>query len=398
MVGRSEFSSQNSINSVTGNEDKHPRAEGYEPAGIPTDDPEAALEFCRSLARFLEATPGWRMEEDRQTPPTAEGLTTATHLDLSVVIPVYNEEDSLPVLHERLTQVLQEVGLAYEILFIDDGSRDASPAYLRRLADEDSHVTVVELARNFGHQVAVSAGIEFARGKGVIVMDADLQDPPEVLPQFIAKWQEGHDVVYAIRTKRKEGWLKRAAYAAFYRLLRRIANIDVPLDAGDFCIMDRRVVDLLKSMPERNRFVRGIRSWVGLDQVGLAYERQPRYAGKTKYGFGRLLNLSLEGIISFSYIPLRTIMFLGFAVSIVSIGLAVFYAVKRLVFGLSPPGFATLTVATFFLAGVQLITIGVIGEYIGRIFEEVKQRPLYVVRQVLGRNGPTMPLEIPESQ
>jgi polyisoprenyl-phosphate glycosyltransferase len=243
---------------------------------------------------------------------------------------------------------------------------------------------VVELARNFGHQVAISAGLDYARGAGVIVMDADLQDPPEVLPQFIAKWQAGHDVVYAIREQRKENWLKRAAYAAFYRILRRVANIDIPLDAGDFCIMDRRVVDLLVGMPERNRFVRGIRSWVGLDQVGLAYERHARHAGRPKFTFTRLIYLALDGLVSFSYIPLRVITVLGFGVSLISIILAIFYAIKRLTVGLSPPGFATITVAIFFLAGMQLTTIGVIGEYIGRIFEEVKQRPLYVVRRVSG--------------
>jgi len=241
---------------------------------------------------------------------------------------------------------------------------------------------LVELARNFGHQVAISAGLDHARGAGVVIMDADLQDPPEVLPQFIDKLREGHDVVYAIRERRKEGRLKRAAYSAFYRLLRRVANIDIPLDSGDFCIMNRRVVDLLVSMPERNRFVRGIRSWVGLDQVGLAYERHTRYAGKPKYTFRRLLYLALDGLISFSYMPLRMITVLGFGVSALSIILAIFYAVKKLVAGLNPPGFATLVVAIFFLAGVQLTTLGVVGEYIGRIFEEVKRRPLYVARSI----------------
>ena len=207
-------------------------------------------------------------------------------------------------------------------------------------------------------------------------MDADLQDPPEVLPQFIAKWREGYDVVYAVREQRKEGWLLRAAYALFYRTLQRVANIDIPLDAGDFCIMDRRVVDLLVGMPERNRFVRGIRSWVGLKQVGLAYERASRHAGKPKYTF--------SGLVSFSYLPLRVITLLGFSVSLLSIVLAIFYTIKKLFYGLTPPGFATLVVSIFFLAGIQLVTIGVIGEYVGRIFEEVKRRPLYVLRKVSG--------------
>ena len=258
---------------------------------------------------------------------------------------------------------------------------------MRDLAAADARVRTIELARNFGHQVAISAGLDHARGNGVIVMDADLQDPPEVLPEFIAKWREGHDVVYAIREQRKEHVLKRAAYAAFYRLLQRVANIEIPLDAGDFCIMDRRVVELLTSMPERNRFVRGIRSWVGLNQVGLAYERHARYAGRPKFTFTRLVYLALDGLVSFSYLPLRVITMLGLAVSFVSLVLALFYAVKRLTVGLNPPGFATLVVAIFFLAGMQLITIGVIGEYVGRIFEEVKRRPLYVVRRTSGGQG-----------
>jgi glycosyltransferase involved in cell wall biosynthesis len=256
---------------------------------------------------------------------------------------------------------------------------------LRQMAEEDRRVVVVDLARNFGHQVAISAGLDHSRGGAVIIMDGDLQDPPEVLPEFVAKWREGYDVVYAIREQRKEGPLMRAAYALFYRALKRVASIDIPLDAGDFCIMDRRVVDLLNGMPERNRFVRGIRSWVGLSQTGLAYERHARHAGKPKYTFTRLLYLALDGMISFSYLPLRLISLAGLGVSLMSILIAIFYTVQKLTVGLSPPGFATLVVAVFFLAGIQLITIGVIGEYVGRIFEEVKARPLYVVRRVWGR-------------
>ena len=361
----------------------HGHSAAAEPlGGIPTDDPAAALQFCRALAQALANVPA----------PLAAGFGTSRSTgpadtarpDLSVVIPVYNEEDNLPRLYERLIAALDPIGMAYEIIFVDDGSRDGSLAHLRALAANDPRVLVVELARNFGHQVAISAGLDHSRGQGVIVMDADLQDPPEVLPQFIAKWREGHDVVYAIREQRKEGWLKRAAYAAFYRFLQRVANIEIPLDAGDFCIMDRLVVDVLSGMPERNRFVRGIRSWVGLNQVGLAYERQARHAGRPKYTFTRLVYLALDGLVSFSYLPLRAITMLGFGVSLLSIILAVFYAIKKLTVGLNPPGFATITVAIFFLAGMQLITIGVIGEYVGRIFEEVKQRPLYVLRQING--------------
>jgi len=250
------------------------------------------------------------------------------------------------------------------------------------IEETDPRVIIVQLARNFGHQIAISAGLDFSRGNAVIIMDADLQDPPEILPKFIEKWREGHDVVYAIRANRKEGWFKRNAYALFYRMLQRISRIQMPLDAGDFCIMDRKAVDILTKMPERNRFVRGIRSWIGLDQVGLAYDRDSRYAGQPKFTLSRLTYLALDGLVSFSYIPLRAISLLGFVISFISIVLAISYTIQKLTLGLSPPGFATTIVAIFFLAGIQLITLGVIGEYVGRIFEEVKQRPLYILRNV----------------
>ena len=344
-------------------------------AEIPTHDPEAALRFCRALAQLLES--GNRL---------ALPLTPVPHPVISIVTPVFDERENLPVLYERLVRVLETTEPQFEIVFVDDGSRDGSLDIMRDLAARDARVVVVELARNFGHQIAISAGLDYARGDGVIVMDADLQDPPEVLPQFVAKWHEGHDVVYAVRERRKEGPVKQLAYKMFYRVLQRIANIQIPLDSGDFCIMDRKVVDLLAGMPERNRFVRGIRSWVGLDQVGVAYERQARYAGQAKYTISRLVYLALDGLISFSFIPLRAISLLGLTVSALSIFLAIGYAIQKLTAGLNPPGFATTVVAIFFLAGIQLITIGVIGEYVGRIFEEVKRRPLYIVRQVIGRS------------
>jgi glycosyltransferase involved in cell wall biosynthesis len=356
---------------------------------IPTEDSQAALRFCRWLAETLESAREFSNDgHDIDRNLSANGVIgngppRPNRPTLSVVIPVYDEEDNLRALYDRLTRVLESSEPSYEIVFVDDGSRDRSREILSGLADENDRVTVVELARNFGHQVAISAGLDYAQGNAVIIMDADLQDPPEVLPQFIEKWREGHEVVYAIRLHRQEGPVKRLAYATFYRILQRIANIEIPLDAGDFCIMDRRVVDLLVNMPERNRFVRGIRSWVGLDQIGLAYERQKRYSGKPKFTFTRLVYLALDGLVSFSYIPLRAIAVLGFSVSFLSILLAVGYTIKRLTTGLNPAGFATTIVAILFLAGIQLVTLGVIGEYIGRIFEEVKQRPLYVVRRVI---------------
>jgi len=343
---------------------------------VPTDDAQEALRFCRKLAGLIQ---------DGES--TSEGSISISSIErpvLSVVIPVYNELDNLPVLYQRLSEILKATEPEYELVFVDDGSHDRSVALITEVIELDPRVRLVELARNFGHQVAISAGLDHANGQAVVIMDADLQDPPEMLPQFLAKWREGYDVVYAVRNKRKERWPLRTAYAIFYRLLKRVANIDIPLDAGDFCIMDRRVVDLLNGMPERNRFVRGIRSWVGLDQVGLDYERGARQAGASKYTFSRLVYLALDGLVSFSFVPLRIITVMGFGISFISLCMAVFYAVKKLLVGLNPPGFASLIVSIFFFAGVQLITSGVIGEYVGRTFEEVKRRPLYVVKRVRG--------------
>jgi glycosyltransferase involved in cell wall biosynthesis len=340
---------------------------------IPTTDSQEALIFCQALSQALAKS---RLQD-------LEG--GELHLPvLSVVIPIYNEEENLQVLYDKLTEVLEKAEPDYELVLINDGSKDRSSELLQDLALHDGRLTVVDLSRNFGHQIAISAGLDFARGQAVAIMDADLQDPPEVLPLFIEKWREGHDVVYAVRKKRKEGIFKHVTYKIFYRLLRGIANIEIPLDAGDFCIMDRRVVDLLVRMPERNRFVRGIRTWVGFDQVGLAYERQARYGGRTKYSFTKLMYLALDGLVSFSYLPLRIISILGLIVSAISVLTGIAYIIQRLIFRLSPPGFATIIVGILFLGGVQLITLGVIGEYIGRIFEEVKSRPLYIVRRVTG--------------
>jgi dolichol-phosphate mannosyltransferase len=354
---------------------------------IPIDNAEAALRFCRALAHQLgsDAAAAVEHQDDESADcHVAASPENAAEPELSVVIPVYNEEENIPVLYDRLLRALEGAAIDFEIVFVDDGSCDQSIAKLNEITAADKRVTLVELARNFGHQVAITAGLDFARGKAVAVMDADLQDPPEVLPAFVAKWREGHEVVYAIRARRPETWFLRASYAGFYRLLRRVANVEIPLDAGDFCVMDRRVVDLLKSMPERNRFVRGIRSWVGFSQVGLPFERHARHAGASKYTFGRLTLLALDGLFSFSYVPLRIITVLGMSVSFLSMLLAIFFFVKKLVYGLNPPGYASLIVSIFFLAGIQLITLGVIGEYVGRIFEEAKRRPMYILRRVSG--------------
>lgn len=306
-------------------------------------------------------------------------------VEFSIVAPVYNEEENILEFHHRLTSVMTEMGEPYEVILVDDGSRDQSLEILRELHARDRHVRIISLTRNFGHQQAVSAGLDYACGKAVIVLDADLQDPPEVIPQFVKRWRQGIQVVYAMREKRKEGILKRITYHSFYLILRAVAKIDIPIDTGDFCLMDRCVVDALTALPESNRFVRGLRSWVGFKQAGLAYERDVRFAGQTKYTFRKLVSLALDGLIAFSYFPLRLGIMLGFGVSSLSLLATVYYLVKAVTRGLNPPGFATQVVLVSFLGGVQLITIGIIGEYIGHVLEEVKHRPAYVVREVLER-------------
>lgn len=307
---------------------------------------------------------------------------------LSVVLPVYNESDNLPELARRLGAVLESLGDTYEVIFVDDGSQDATQGILRSLHARDPHVRIVRLSRNFGHQAAISAGIDHARGDVIVVMDADLQDPPEEIPNLLAYWRQGYQVVYAIRHQRKEGLLKRSAYGFFYRSLHQVASVEIPLDAGDFCAIDRQVADVLRSMPERNRFIRGIRSWIGFRQIGVPYNRAARYAGKPKYSLFKLTRLALDGFFSFSYLPLRLASLLGLLVSVAGFFLAVWTIYKRLVLPEFPSGFATIVVGMMFLGGIQLLALGMIGEYVGRIFDEVKQRPLYIVRERWGFDPP----------
>jgi dolichol-phosphate mannosyltransferase len=306
---------------------------------------------------------------------------------ISIVIPIFNEEETLPILYQRLVSASPLWEEAYEVLLVDDGSHDSSLSLMYEIADRDAHFRIIKLSRNFGHQAAISAGIKYAIGDAVIVMDGDLQDPPEDLPQFLAKWREGYEVVYAVRTKRKEGILKKMAYAAFYRLLKGVSDIDIPLDSGDFCVMDRKVVDALNlDMPENIRFVRGLRAYAGFKQTGVKYERAERAAGEVKYTFKKLMKLAIDGIFGFSLLPLRLAVYLGFIISVPSFFLGVFFVIHRIlkfkIFGHSPedtPGLATLAVGMFFICGVILIILGIVGEYIGRIYIEVKKRPFYIV-------------------
>ena len=301
---------------------------------------------------------------------------------ISVVVPVYNEQENLPELGRRLAASLAPYD--YEVVFVDDGSRDGSLALLAALHQADPRMKAVSFSRNFGHQVAISAGIDHAAGDGVILMDGDLQDPPEVLPRFIEKWREGHEVVYAVRRRRKEGLLKRAAYAAFYRILRKVSYLNIPLDSGDFCIMDRTVVDVLKSLPERTRFVRGLRTWAGYRQTGLEYERDRRHAGKPKYTFGKLLRLAYDGIVAFSDVPLRLAIYMGMGSAAVAFLVGLWVVYEKVTDNVPVAGWTSTIVVMLFLGGMILTTLGIVGEYISRIYEEVKHRPLYVVRERIG--------------
>ncbi|HTL52092.1 MAG TPA: glycosyltransferase family 2 protein [Planctomycetota bacterium] len=315
---------------------------------------------------------------------------------ISVVIPCYNEQEVFPELIRRLTAAAASWGDSWEIILVNDGSRDNTWPLIVQQHAADPRFKGVNFTRNFGHQTAVSAGLHYTSGDCVVVMDADLQDPPEELGRFIAKWKEGFEVVYAIRTRRKEGIFKKIAYAAFYRLLQRIANIDIPLDSGDFCIMDRKVVLALASMPERARFVRGLRAWAGFKQVGLEYERQSRAAGAPKYTFWKLVKLATDGIFSFSTVPLRLATWLGLIVSVfafLGIGVVIFQKLFPGTYSMfwqaPPPGYASAVAAMLFMGGVILVCLGIIGEYLGRIYEEVKQRPQWLIRERVGLDEPS---------
>lgn len=310
----------------------------------------------------------------------------------SVILPVFNEAENLGELYRRLTAVMRESDGDYEIIFVDDGSKDASVGVIQELHQGDPRVKLIRLTRNFGHQLAISAGLSFSRGDAVIVMDSDLQDSPEDIPTLLAHWKEGNEVVYAVRESRKEGIFKQAAYRLFYRLLNHFAEIDIPLDSGDFSVMDRKVVALLNRLPEKNRFIRGLRAWVGYRQVGVPVHRSQRYSGTPKYQFRHLMQLAISGLVSFSVVPLRLATTLGFSVSMVSFFSIALVFYCRLFTTVSVPGFAATASILLFLGGVQLFTIGILGEYIGKIYDEVKQRPLFLVAETVGIEPEETPL------
>jgi dolichol-phosphate mannosyltransferase len=305
---------------------------------------------------------------------------------ISAVVPIYNESENLPELHRRLAASLESTGESWEILFVNDGSRDASPQIIRQLHAADPRVKAVHLSRNFGHQPAVTAGIHFACGDCVVLLDGDLQDPPEVIPQLVAKWSEGFQVVLAERTSRADSRGARGiGFRLFYPILRRLTDLPSGPDAGIFGLMDRAVVDQFNRLPERNRFIPGLRSWLGFRQASICYGRAERSAGAPKQSLGRLVKYAMDAMISFSYKPLRAATWTGFIVAAIGFVTAVFFIIRRLFFkDPAVTGFTTLLTMMMFLGGVQLISVGILGEYVGRIYEEIKQRPLYVVQETTG--------------
>jgi dolichol-phosphate mannosyltransferase len=305
---------------------------------------------------------------------------------LSVVVPCFNEQEVLPDTNRRLIAVLERLPLRFEIIYVDDGSADMTAGILRELTTRDGRVRIVRLSRNFGHQMAITAGLEYASGDAVVIIDADLQDPPEVIRDFIEKWIEGYEIAYGVRAEREgETAFKLWTAKLFYRVISHLSNTEIPLDTGDFRLMDRRVVDALLSMPERDRFVRGMVSWLGFSQVAVPYRRAARFAGTTKYPLRKMLKFATDGIASFSIVPLRLAAWLGFFVSGLSVcGIMVVILERYLgVLGLVR-GWSSTVIAILFMSGVQLLCLGIIGEYVGRIYGETKRRPLYIVRERIG--------------
>ncbi len=299
--------------------------------------------------------------------------------ELSVVVPAFNEEDNVDAMVERVTAALAGEVEGLEVVFVDDGSRDATWERVAAAAERDPRVRGLRFARNFGHQAAVTAGVDAARGRAVVIIDADLQDPPEVIPELVARWREGFEVVYAQREVREgETWFKRTTASAFYRLLRAITNVDIPLDTGDFRLMGPRAVAAFRALPERNRFIRGLVSWIGFRQTAVRYRRHARRAGETKYPLKKMMRFALDGITSFSFLPLRLATWLGFVVSALAFLYIVVVVVLKFM-GINWPGYTSMMASILFLGGVQLIMIGVLGEYLARVFDEVKRRPLYLV-------------------
>ncbi len=300
---------------------------------------------------------------------------------LSVVVPAYNEQEVLPEFHRRTAAVLDALPMQAEIIYINDGSKDGTLQVLQRLKADDARIGIVDLSRNFGKETALTAGLDVARGDAVVVIDADLQDPPELIPDLLRKWREGFDVVYAQRESRDgESVAKKATAYAFYRLIQRMSRVEIPADTGDFRLLSRRALDALKQLREQHRFMKGLFAWIGFPQVAVGYSRDPRFAGTTKFNYWRLWNFALEGITSFTIAPLKFATYVGAAIAAAAFAYAAWFVAKTLIFGDPVTGFPTLIVVTLFLGGVQITFLGIIGEYLGRMFDETKRRPLYFLK------------------
>uniref|UniRef100_B8HV83 Glycosyl transferase family 2 n=1 Tax=Cyanothece sp. (strain PCC 7425 / ATCC 29141) TaxID=395961 RepID=B8HV83_CYAP4 len=306
-------------------------------------------------------------------------------VDVSIVVPLYNEALNVDYLLERLESVCEQLDLSYEIVCVNDGSRDETLSYLIRYHHQNPSIKVINLSRNFGKEVALTAGLDYATGQTVVPIDADLQDPPELIGEMLEKWRNGYDVVYAVRRSRQgESWLKKITADSFYRVISNMSRVAIPRNTGDFRLMDRKVVDALKQLPERSRFMKGLFAWVGFEQTAIYYDRAPRYQGQTKWNYWKLWNFAIDGITSFSLAPLKVWSYIGLGLSLLALFYACFLILRTLIYGVDMPGYASIMVGVLFLGGIQLITLGVIGEYLGRVYEEVKGRPLYLVRDFYG--------------
>ncbi|GIP36163.1 glycosyltransferase family 2 protein [Paenibacillus sp. J2TS4] len=303
----------------------------------------------------------------------------------SVVVPMYNEEAVILKTYLRLKGVMDGIGEPYEFVFVNDGSRDRSAEIVKELGQSDANVRLIDFSRNFGHQVAISAGMDYAQGRAVIVIDADLQDPPEVIPDMIRKWKEGYDVIYGKRLKRKgETAFKKGTALIFYRLLRSLTSVEIPVDTGDFRLLDRKVCDVMSGLKEKNRFIRGMVSWVGFNQTSVEYIREERAAGETKYPLKKMIRFAVDAITSFSYKPLKLATYIGFVLSLSSFFYLLVVLYQRLFTNSTEPGWASIIAINLFFNGIVLLMLGVIGEYIGRIYDESKNRPLYIIKETMG--------------